>query len=186
MPSSPIGMPVTSSFRLGYNRCGKLYRKNPDKLLVAREPASHPESPTIAAWTRDIIDSASRREVRHLLYPSSWLNGGFVAGTAGALLKYFRTVANWYDSPRLAGSQNKGDQLALNVYCHSHPEAWHEVAESWNYCLCRRDLTTVFRGGNGKYVDVRGVPIYVVHGNGQKLNTVTIRRKPFGARPALR
>jgi hypothetical protein len=146
---------------------------------VAREPAAHPESPTIASWTRGIIDSAARREVRRLLYPRPWLNAGFIAGSARALMKYFRTVQNWYDSPRLAGSINKGDQLALNVYCHSHPELWHEVPAGWNFCLCRRTPKTVYRREDGRYVDVRGVPVYVVHGNAKKLNAVAFRRRAF-------
>lgn len=155
----------------------ELVRQQPGKLLIAREPVRHPESPTITNWTRGILDLRMRRKVRELLYPRPWLNAGFVAGNAAALLRYLRTVADWYDKPLLAGANNKGDQLALNVYCHTHPDAWEEVPESWNYCLCRRDPRSVYRREDGRYVDVRGVPIYVIHGNSGTLPSVATRRK---------
>jgi hypothetical protein len=155
----------------------ELVQQYPNKLLVVREPVAHPETPTVVNWTRGIVDQKMRRKARQLLYPNPWLNGGFVAGCAAALLRYFRTVENWYDSPRLAGSSNRGDQLALNVYCHSNPDVWHEAPEGWNYCLCRRDPKSVYRREDGRYVDVRGVPIYVVHGNGGNLHRVSNRRR---------
>jgi hypothetical protein len=154
----------------------ELVRQHPNKLLVAQEPVRHPESPTITNWTRGIDDPAMRRKVRALLYPRPWLNAGFVAGNAGALLQYFGTVADWYDKPLLAGANNKGDQLALNVYCHTNPDVWQEIPESWNYCLCRRNPKLVYRREDGRYVDVRGVPIYAIHGNGGTLPSVRIRR----------
>ena len=92
------------------------------------------------------------------------------------MTKYFRTVANWYDMPKLRGSKDWGDQLALNVYCHSQPEVWHEIPESWNYCLCWRNRKTMYRREDGRYIDVRGVPINVVHGNANTLAAASFRR----------
>jgi hypothetical protein len=79
----------------------------------------------------------------------------------------------------LAGSGDPGDQMALNVYCHSRPEAWHEIPESWNYCLWGRSRKTSYRREDGRYDDVRGVPIHVLHGNARTLDAVPFRRKPF-------
>ena len=58
----------------------ELVRKNPDKLLVAREPKSHPESPTVAAWTRGIIDSAARRESASSIISSAMAERRFCSG----------------------------------------------------------------------------------------------------------
>ena len=152
---------------------------HPDKLLVAREPSGHPENQAVVHWTRGIVDAEARRNARHFLYYRAWLNGGFVAGTARVMSKYFRTVQNWYDVPTLKGSADWGDQLALNLYCHSDPERWHEVSEGWNYCLCLRNPKTVYRRENGRYIDVRGVPVHVVHGNAHSLSVAPFRRQPL-------
>jgi hypothetical protein len=102
-----------------------------------------------------------------------------MAGSARSLLKYFSTVADWYRGPELAGSSDPGDQVALNLYCHSNPESWLEVPETWNYCLARRNLRFLYRDQDGRYVDIRGTPIYAVHGNAGTLNSVPVRRAPF-------
>jgi len=153
----------------------ELVQNCPDKVLVAREAASHPKNTAVAGWTHGIRDPEARRWARELLYDRPFLNAGFMAGTARTLLKYFRTVAPWYGSTRLAGTSNPGDQMALNLYCHSHPEAWTEVPQGWNYCLIFRDMKTVYRDRKGRYVDVGGLPIYAVHGNGHTLHSVPLR-----------
>jgi hypothetical protein len=155
-----------------------LTREHPDKILAVREPRGYPDNAAVASWTNSITDPASRRAVQQTIFHQPFLNSGFVAGTARALNQYFTSVANWYDIPKLAGSHDWGDQLALNVYCHSNPDKWHEISESWDYCLCLRDRQSVYRDENGTYVDVRGVPIYAVHGNAHTLNAVPIRRAP--------
>jgi hypothetical protein len=157
----------------------ELVRAHPDKLLAAREPSGYPENPAVAKWTQSISDPEARRAAQKSIYHRAFLNGGFAAGTAAAMTKYFRTVANWYDKPTLCGSKDWGDQLALNVYCHSDPESWQEISESWNYCLCRRNRTTMYRREDGRYIDVRGVPIKVVHGNANSLSAAALRRKTF-------
>jgi hypothetical protein len=157
----------------------ELVRAYPDKLLAAREPTSHPENGAVAVWTESISDPAARREAQQTIFHRPFINSGFLAGDAGTLAKYFQTVSNWYDSPKLAGSIDWGDQLALNVYCHSLPEVWQEIPESWNYCLWGRNRKTCHRRGDGRYVDVRGVPIHVVHGNAQTLDWPPLPRETF-------
>ena len=156
-----------------------LVRKHPDKLLAAREPCGYPDNPAVAKWTQSISDPSARCAAQEVVYRNAFLNSGFAAGTAGVLSKYFRTVANWYDSPKLGGSKCWGDQLALNVYCHSHPDAWQEIPESWNYCLCLRDRKTMYRREDGRYIDVRGAAVNVVHGNANTLGAAAVRRKTF-------
>jgi hypothetical protein len=154
-----------------------LVRKHPDKLLAAREPCGYPANAAVAKWTQSISDPSARCAAQEVVYRNAFLNSGFAAGTAGAISKYFRTVANWYDSPKLGGSKCWGDQLALNVYCHSQPDAWQEIPESWNYCLCLRDRKTMYRREDGRYIDVRGVAVNVVQGNANTLSAAAFRRK---------
>ena len=157
----------------------ELLRTHPGKLLAVREPCGHPDNPAVVWWTETITDPAARRDAQRTVFDRPFLNGGFLAGDASALTQYFDTVADWYGTAKLAGSRNAGDQLALNVYCHSRPEAWHEISESWNYCLCRRKRNTCYRRDDGRYVDVRGVPIQAVHGNASTLDSIPFRRTPF-------
>jgi hypothetical protein len=157
----------------------QLVRAHPDKLLAAREPSGHPDNPAAFKWTNSITDPAARRQAQQTIFYRAFINGGFAAGTAKSMTRYFRTVANWYDIPKLGGSWDWGDQLALNVYCHSRPDEWHEIPEGWNYCLCRRNRKSVYRRENGRYVDVRGVPVHVVHGNANSLGAAAFRRATF-------
>jgi hypothetical protein len=152
----------------------EIVRAYPDKILAVREPAGHPENRAVENWTQ-IADPAARRRTQDLLFNNPFLNSGFMAGTAQTLYEYCRTATEWYDNGSLEVSADPLDQIAFNVYCHSNPDIWHEVPESWNYCLCLRDLSTVYRDENGKYIDVRGLPIYAVHGNARTLQTVRIR-----------
>jgi hypothetical protein len=157
----------------------EMIRSFPGQLLAAREPLGYPENCTMIEWTETIADPAARRDAVQVLFKQPFLNSGFLAGDAGAMAKYFQTVADWYDTPRLAGSFDWGDQMALNLYCHSNPQAWREIPEGWNYCLWRRDRSMCYRRDDGHYVDVRGTPIQVVHGNARTLAVRSIRHSPF-------
>jgi hypothetical protein len=137
----------------------------PGKLLAVGEPCGYPDNPVVVQWTESIADGAARREAQELVFDRPFLNSGFLAGTADALTAYFDAVSSWYDDPKLGGSTDPGDQLALNVYCHSRPGRWREVSDQWNYCLWGRDPDAWRRRKGGQIVDVRGVPIAVVHGN---------------------
>jgi hypothetical protein len=147
----------------------RLLEQSPGKVLAVREPSGYPDNPAVAHWTESIRDPDARSRARNLLYDRPFLNAGFMAGTARSLLKYCRIVAGWYQSDKLVGTSNPGDQMALNIYCHSQPEVWKEAPEGWNYCLCRRKRETFYRDKNGRFVDLRGRPIYVVHGNAHTL-----------------
>jgi hypothetical protein len=162
----------------------EIVQTNPGKVLAVREPASHPENPYVARWTQGIADPRARRHAQELLFNNPFLNAGFMAGTARSLLNYCRTVAGWYDGPTLAGSSDPGDQIALNLYCHSNPDNWLEVSESWNYTLALRERRVVYRDENGTFVDARGLPIHVVHGNGNTLQALPIRRARSRGVPA--
>jgi hypothetical protein len=157
----------------------ELVERCPDKVLAAREPAGYPENSAVAGWTETIADPTARRRARELLYNNPFLNAGFMAGTAQTLLSYCRMAAGWYRSSMLAGTADPGDQLALNLYCHSHPEDWQEVDQGWNYCLCHRNPKSVYRSEAGRYVDVDGFPIHVVHGNGGSLRRAPRRHRAF-------
>ena len=154
----------------------ELVRAHPGTLLAAREPSGYPDNPAVVQWTETIIDPAARRDAQRTVFHRPFLNSGFLAGT---LSECFETTEHWYNTPKLAGSGDPGDQLALNVYCHSHPEVWREISESWNYCLWGRNRKTYYRKEDGRFVDARGLPIHVVHGYAQTLHSVSIRCKLF-------
>lgn len=164
-------------FQAPINPLWELVQRNPGKLLLVREPITHRESSFVAECIHTIADPELRRQTFDLLADRPILNSGFVAGTAKTLLNYWRTSANWYDSPVLRGSICWGDQMAFNIYCYSNPEAWQEIDEGWNYCLKDRSRSEVYLSENGQYVDSRGTPIQVVHGNAGTLKTVAVRRK---------
>jgi GT2 family glycosyltransferase/tetratricopeptide (TPR) repeat protein/2-polyprenyl-3-methyl-5-hydroxy-6-metoxy-1,4-benzoquinol methylase len=146
----------------------KLVGSHPNEILAVREPSGYPENPVVVQWTENITDATARCEAQQMLFHNPFLNAGFLAGRASVLAKYFETAAKWYSSPKLAGTTDPCDQTALNLFCHSRPEAWHEISDSWNYCLWGR--ITCYRREDGRYVDVLGVPIHVVHGNAHTLD----------------
>jgi hypothetical protein len=157
---------------------------HPNQLLAAREPSGYPENPVVQMWTNGITDDEARHHAQRMLFHGPFLNAGFLAGTAGALTRYFETAARWYHSRELTGTNDLCDQTALNLYCHSSPHLWHEIPESWNYCLWGR--TTCCRREDGAYIDTRGVPIHVVHGNAHTLDSVPFfNSTAFASQPPL-
>jgi hypothetical protein len=150
--------------------------KHPGKILAAPEPMTYSANRAMILWAESIADPAERRDVQRTLTPHQVLNSGFAAGSASAMKTYFDVVARWYESPRLAGTTDPGDQLGLNVYCYTRPEAWQEVSEGWNYCLFGRPPKSCFRSEDGRYVDARGTSVYVVHGNARTLEAAPFRR----------
>ena len=149
-------------------------RAHPDQLLAVREPSSHPQNGAVAAWTLSIADAEARERAFRLLSQRPFLNSGFAAGTAGALLAYLREAHLLLHSPALRGSSDWGDQTALNLYCHSTPEAWHEVEEGWNFCMHDRRPGELRIGPNGHVISRRGTPIHVVHGNAHSLHRLEL------------
>jgi hypothetical protein len=144
-------------------------RKCSDKLLAVREPKAHPGNKAIAAWTLTIHDPRARRRAFDLLAQRPFLNSGFAAGTAAAMLVYLREAERLRRGPELAGSSDWGDQTALNLYCHSYPERWREVEDGWNYCLHDRRPREVLVLPQGRIGRRDRRPVHVVHGNARSL-----------------
>jgi hypothetical protein len=144
----------------------------PNILLAVREPISHPENPAVAEWTLSIRDPGWRDLAFQLLSRHPFLNSGFAAGTAAALLRYLGYGHRLLHASMLKGTGDWGDQIALNLYCHANPESWQEVGEEWNYCLYGRAEGEVYRRRDGRFVSRAGKPIRVVHGNARTLGRV--------------
>jgi hypothetical protein len=151
--------------------------KHPDKLLVVREPKGHPENRAVAAWTLSIRDPQARQLAFDLLTRSPFLNAGFAASTAATMLRYLRAADRLRHSEALEGSSDWGDQAALNLYCHSQPHAWTEVADGWNYCLLDRPWGEVYVRRDGRLVSRKGSPIRVIHGNARSLRKLAFWRR---------
>jgi len=147
----------------------ELVQLHPDKLLAVREPSGHPENGAVASWTLSIDDAEAREFAFGLLSSRPFLNSGFAAGTARAMLGYLREADTLRHSKALQGTLDWGDQLALNLYCHSVPERWHEAPQGWNYCMCMRDPRHYRLRLQGRIESTRGEPIHVVHGNDRSL-----------------
>jgi hypothetical protein len=153
-----------------------LVNDHPDRILAVREPAGYPENPAVVDWTFSIHDPAARRLAFELISTRPFLNGGFVAGTARSLLAYLREADRLLHSPALQGTTDWGDQMALNLYCHTRPERWTEAPEGWNYTLYQRQNGEYRLDANGRFVSKRGDPIAVVHGNARTLKAYSLSR----------
>jgi hypothetical protein len=145
-------------------------RQYPHQILAVREPLGHPGNSAVRNWTLSIAGRFARQEAFRLLATNPFLNAGFLAGTAGSLLRYLQYADRLRNTPPVNTTTDWGDQTVLNLYCHANPEVWQEVEESWNYCLCNRDLSETYRREDGRYVNRHHVPIHVVHGNAHTLS----------------
>ncbi len=144
-------------------------RATPHKLLAAREPIHHPENRTVVRWTQSIRDPMARQHAFALLSQRPVLNSGFAAATAATMLRYLQRADQLLHSPALEGTSDWGDQTALNLYCHSQPDAWQEIKEGWNYCLFGREPGELHAGADGRLVSRKGASIHVIHGNARTL-----------------
>jgi hypothetical protein len=158
----------------------ELVLATPDRLLGCAEPNWYPTNQAVVGWTRTIHDPASRRWVFHLLSTHPFLNSGFAAGTAGVLRTYFATADGYLHSSVLAGTRDWGDQTALNLYCHTHPERWRRIDAAWNYCTHDRPSGSVCVLPTGQVVSRQGHRIAVVHGNAKSMRKLAIVRAPAG------
>jgi hypothetical protein len=152
----------------------ELIRANPDVLLAARESMGHPENHVIGSWTDTILDATSRRWAFELLSNNPFLNSGFAAGTARAMMRYLREGDHYLNSPVLRGVGSWGDQVAMNVFCHSDSGVWREIPDAWNYSLAARDFRDYRRRPDGRIEAVDGTPVHVVHGNAGTLGLSTL------------
>jgi hypothetical protein len=141
-----------------------LVRSHPDTLLVARESKSYPENPIIIPWMNQIRDPKSRQWAFGVIAAHQFLNSGFAAGTASAMLRYLRDGDQLINSA-LRGVGWWGDQVAMNLYCHTNPSRWLEISETWNYALGGRDHWTYRFLRDGQVATSDGAPVQVAHGN---------------------
>jgi hypothetical protein len=140
-------------------------RADPERLLVSAEPLSYPENPVIKTWSDHILDPAARRRAFEIMSSHVFLNSGFAAGTPRSLSRYLRAGDGLLNSTALRGVGDWGDQPALNLFCHNHPQAWKAISRAWNYALAGRDPRDYRIGRNGRIELSSGHPVHVVHGN---------------------
>jgi hypothetical protein len=146
-----------------------MVRKHPDKLLAVAEPCGFPFNRAIPAWCLSIRDPAHRQRAWGLLRTRPFLNSGFAAGTARVMGEYLQAARRLRHGPELLGSTDWGDQMALNLYCHLHPDRWLAIDEGWNYCVHDRARGEVRVSPTAQVVSRRETPIHVVHGNAHSL-----------------
>src|SRR6185436_19359803 len=132
----------------------------PQQLLAAREPRGYPSNPAVRAWSLTITDRHHRENAFRLLQRYPFLNSGFAAGTARTVAQYLAEADRLRHSPELIGTRDWGDQMALNLYCHSDPTRWFEVSDGWNYCVHDRARGEV-RIRQGQLFSARHTPIHV-------------------------
>jgi len=150
-----------------------LVRAHPDILLAAQESKSYPVNPIIIPWMNHIIDPKSRKWTFDVIAAHPFLNSGFAAGTASAMLRYLREGDQLLKTT-LRGVGWWGDQVAMNLFCHTNPSRWREISETWNYALGGRDRWTYRFLGDGRVATSDGVPVRVAHGNAGTLGPAAI------------
>jgi hypothetical protein len=137
----------------------------PGVLLVTEEPKSYADNPVIRTWSDWIVDPEARQRAFEIMSTHVFLNSGFAAGTASALLNYFREGDRLLNSSALHGVGDWGDQPALNLYCHANPGSWRAIHSGWNYTVAGRDDAEHWIALDGRATRLDGRPIHVLHGN---------------------
>jgi hypothetical protein len=146
---------------------------SPERLLVVEEPWQDPKKNNVAAkWTSYIHDPVSRRQTFDLLTKHAFLNSGFAVATVGTMLRYLQHGHELCRSSGLRGIKEWGDQVAMNIYCHTDPRRYHTIGNRWNYCLCGRDRNEFRVSPAGRFVRLDGRRISVVHGNARTLERI--------------
>ncbi len=146
----------------------ELIAKSPEKLLAVAEPKGYPHNSVIPAWSLSIRDQAARARAFALLKSNPFLNSGFAAGSAATMHAYFSRGEAMLNGPELRGTLDWGDQMALNIYCHSSPSRWISVDQRWNYCVHDRAVGEVFIDA-GRVRSKRHPHLAVIHGNARSL-----------------
>lgn len=164
-------------FQSSLTELWELVVQHRERLLACAEPRWYPRNPAVAGWTLSINDPQARREAFELLSRNPFLNSGFAAGTGATLLRYFSTAERYLNSPTLRGTNDWGDQTALNLYCHRHPARWQQIADSWNYCVHDRPRGSVLVTAEGRVESRLGHRICVVHGNAKSLRQLELPRR---------
>jgi hypothetical protein len=155
-----------------------LTASNPDTLLVTREAMSHPENPVIRTWSDCIEDRAARDRAFEVMSTHVFLNAGFAAGKARALMSYLRAGDRLLNSTALRGVGEWGDQAAMNLYCHTNPDRWREIDAGWNYALAGRNRDEFWITPEGRAHRRDAQSIRVLHGNAFTLRWLEL--SPWG------
>jgi hypothetical protein len=142
-----------------------LVRTYPDQLLATREHVAFLPNPGPRHWVESIWDSDARKRAMDLFSDRPVMNSGFAAGTARAMLRYFREAERLRNSPALLGSSDWGDQTVLNLYYRSNHSACREIATGWNFCLVGLGSRDFRVHQDGRFERLDGEPLHVVHGN---------------------
>lgn len=149
-------------------------RSTPHKIRAVIEPKSYPHNKVVAPWCLSIHHPVHRIQAFELLRSRPFLNSGFAAGTAGAMLAYFTNATAMRHGPQLSGSTDWGDQMCLNLYCHQHPDLWCRIDQRWNYCVHDRAAGEVFISHSGMIQSRTGQRISAAHGNARSLRQFAI------------
>ena len=157
---------------------------SPDSLLITAEPKSFPDNPVIRIWSDWILDPNARARAFELMSTHVFLNSGFAAGTAAALLRYFREGDSLLNCPAIHGVGDWGDQVALNLYCHGNPGRWKTIDRGWNYSLAGREPDEYRVTLDGRAQRLDNGPVHVLHGNDQSLRWLDV--SPFRVRTTNR
>lgn len=152
-----------------------LANRHAGKLLAVREPLGYPENKAASEWSLSISDPQKRAVAFNLIASNPFLNSGFGAGTAAAMLRYFRTADHIRNSSDLQGTSDWGDQMAMNLYCHQDQTRWQEIPDTWNFCMRFRAQGSFSLSGEGLISCGSGKPVCAVHANGKSLRQLAIR-----------
>jgi hypothetical protein len=156
-------------FQDSLNELWQEVRATPDRLLAVIEPKSYPQNKIIPAWSLTIRHPHYRHQAFELLKRSPFLNSGFAAGTAEVMLRYFQRAVAMRNGPELSGTSDWGDQMCLNMYCHTNPDRWRPVDQRWNFCVHDRLPGEIRVTPNGIIESRKGTKISVAHGNARSL-----------------
>ena len=149
-----------------------LVSAHPDELLVVPEPFGYPENPVISAWTSSIHDFKARRRAFELLSTNPFLNAGFVAASAQALLRYLVEAQSLdrlrsHSWPRIRRRSSCPESLlpleSRALACDSRSLELLSGGSKPHEYRIRRD---------GYTVSSAGVAVHVVHGNGGSLRGI--------------
>jgi hypothetical protein len=143
--------------------------RSPDRLLAVKEPIGYPHNQVIPAWSLSIRSPSHRAYAFRLLRENVFLNSGFAAGTAAIMRRYFERASQMLAGHELNGTTDWGDQMALNIYCHSQPNLWRAVDQRWNYCVHDRPAGMVSVNPKGRIETRNGDRVSVAHGNARSL-----------------
>jgi hypothetical protein len=158
----------------------ELVSARPGLLHVVAEPLSYPENMIIRPWCNCIRDAEARRQAFEVLTSNVFLNSGFAAGTAAALIDYLRAGDQLLNSTALEGVGDWGDQPALNLYCHANPARWRQIDSAWNYALAGRPGDQYRLSTAGRVTRTDGGMVRVAHGNAATLRWLELM-PPSGA-----